>query len=97
MNTITGSISLYSAIAISLSSTTVFICGSIIEDTINSVSIFASGGRINEFFLSNISSTVFSALSFMLILTLSPTSGVIFFLRKTPRALHSYKPLAVST
>ena len=81
----------------SLSSTTVFICGSIIEDTINSVSIFASGGRINEFFLSNISSIVFSALSFMLILTLSPTSGVIFFLRKTPRALHSYKPLAVST
>ena len=51
--------SLYSAMAISLSRTTVLICGSTIEETIKRVSIFARGGRTSEFFLSNISSIVF--------------------------------------
>ena len=58
-------------------------------------SIFATAGRIREFFLSQISIIlpIFFSSSNISSLTLSPTKGLIFFFLNTPFALHSYIPL----
>ena len=72
--------------------------GAVADATINSWSIFATGGRRNSFFRGKIASIVFSASpSWTVICTLSPASGVICFFRNTPRALQTYTASAAST
>ena len=80
-----------------LSITSVFGKGLAVETTTKSLSILATGGLLSLFFLSLISSMVFSLSVRTVIVTLSPANGLIPSFRNLPFALHSKTPSAVST
>ena len=96
--TITGSIFFQQAIAVILSIISVLGLGSRTDERINSLSRFATGGRISSLRRGYIFSIVlFAPSSPMSISTSSPTSGFCPLLRNIPRALHSNTASAVST
>ena len=96
MQTMTGCTPLSTAMAESLSSTSVLGVGWVVLATRNSTSRLATGGRTNTFFRGAISAMTAAPFSVSSV-TSSPATGVIFCLRKMPRGLHSITPSSVLT
>ena len=96
VQTITGWTPLSTAIAESLSSTSVLGVGWVVLATRNSTSRLATGGRTNTFLRGAISAMTEAPFSVSSV-TSSPATGVIFCLRKMPLGLHSTMPSGVLT